>query len=81
MMKSTGSNILSEVRKTYSLREVIGQGSFGAVYKAVKRDTKETFAIKLIKFDSNNDYSFKMVLREVSILRQLTQMDGNVFTT
>ena len=60
------------LRKDYSLVKIIGQGAYGTVCKAIRRDNKQTYAIKMIKFKIDDGYAFKQVLREISILRQLT---------
>jgi serine/threonine protein kinase len=40
----------------------------------------ETVAIKLIKGAYANQYNFKLLLREITILKQLTDMRNNMFT-
>ena len=51
------------------------------VVKAKNLETGAVVAIKRIKSIFNNGYNAKKVLREISILRQLTKMGSNVFTT
>ena len=41
--------IWEQVRKTYKLKQVIGEGSFGKVIEARHRETREKVAIKLIR--------------------------------
>lgn len=49
--------------------------------KARAKDSGEIFAIKLIKNVFHDNYHAKKVLREVVIMRQLSKMARNVFTT
>lgn len=54
--------------------EMIGEGVFGEVYKAIHRRTKRQVAIKKIKGDIEYDHQGgvpSQILREVSILRDL----------
>jgi serine/threonine protein kinase len=44
------------------------------------RRSEKLVALKGITFDTFEIYSCKMVLREVTIMRQLTEMEGNTFT-
>ena len=53
------------VAKTYDLKEVLGQGSYGTVMKAVCKKTKETVAIKLITKINLTSYSARKALREI----------------
>jgi serine/threonine protein kinase len=49
--------------------------------KAQNRTTGEIVAIKHISNVFVHYYSFKKVMREIQILRELTKMKGNLFTT
>ena len=50
------------------------------VSKAIHKATGETVAIKKIPINFKHEYQTKKVLREIMILRQLSQMKKNVFT-
>ena len=65
----------------YKLLEIIGQGSFGQVMRARNRVTNEIVAIKYIKTSFNHLIECRNVLRELSLLRQLSEMKHNIFTT
>ena len=67
--------------KDYKLLELVGKGSFGQVCKAQHKITGKIYAIKLIKDAFKSDYHARKTIREVTILRQLSAMKGNVFTT
>lgn len=49
---------------------VLGKGSYGSVYEAIDLDTKQKVAIKHVKGVFDQSRHCKMVLRELSILRQ-----------
>lgn len=49
--------------------------------KAQHKTSGKIYAIKLIKDAFKSDYHARKTIREVSILRQLSAMKGNVFTT
>ena len=69
------------VRKDYKLLEEMGQGSYGQVIKAMKRDTKQVVAIKLMKNIFLDSYQARKTLREIKILRKLSRIPNNLFTT
>ena len=48
---------------------------------ARNRKTKEICAIKMLQIKIEDLYSLRYVLREVQILKALTKMPGNIFTT
>lgn len=58
----------------------MGAGTFGQVVKARDLKTGQAVAIKLIRNVFRNSYESRKVLREIMILRQLTEMQDNVFT-
>ena len=55
----------------------MGEGTFGTVVKAVNLLTNETVAIKLIRSPFENKYIARQTLREVKLLRELTEMAEN----
>ena len=65
----------------YKIDGLAGKGSFGQVCKAQHKTTGKIYAIKLIKDAFKSDYHARKTIREVTILRQLSAMKGNVFTT
>ena len=65
----------------YKLKAKIGRGAYGEVVRAKHRATGEDVAIKMIKVKSNPSLLIKL-LREVKILRQLSQMpEARLHTT
>ena len=52
------------------LKECVGRGNFGDVYKGVSVATGEVFAIKAINLDSSDD-DIPVLLQEISLLREL----------
>ena len=61
-------------KKDFKLREVMGKGSYGTVIKATLRETKKSIAIKKIKCSFKDIDKMKYILREISILRQFSNM-------
>ena len=60
---------------------LLGQGSYGTVVKAQHITSGQIFAIKQVRGIFDRSFSTKMILREIQIMRQLTQMNNNYFTT
>ena len=54
----------------YFLREVLGEGSYGTVYRGVSISSKEEFAIKILPFDVDGE-SLITVAKEIGILKNL----------
>ena len=65
----------------YELIKLIGVGSYGEVVHAKSRATGQEVAIKLIDGLFKHSYDSKKIVREIQILRQLSQMPNNQFTT
>ena len=53
----------------YTVNNKIGEGVYGKVYDACDNTTGKKVAIKIIELSSSDD--FKMIFREISILRML----------
>lgn len=79
-LKSPIWNEITEVYG-YHIHKFLGKGSYGSVVKATSHSSKKACAIKLINDPFKNQYSARMVLREVQILRKLKTLKNNVFTT
>lgn len=60
---------------------MLGEGSFGQVVRAQHIATRKVYAIKLVRDIFDSLYECKKVLREIQILRQLSKMNNNLFTT
>lgn len=58
----------------------MGKGSFGEVKKAKIRATGKYVAIKHVENRKLTSYILRKILRELIILRKLTEMDKNVYT-
>ena len=69
------------VKENYKLLKVLGAGTFGKVVLAKHRTTKQEVAIKFIATTFDKQSECRNVLRELSILRQLTAMKENIFTS
>ena len=66
--------------KDYKILELLGNGSFGTVVKALDRRFDKLVAIKLIKNFNKTSYKCRQVLREIVILRKLSQSKENLFS-
>ena len=77
----TLSSVWKHALKDYEFIKLIGVGSYGEVVQAKQRSTGKVVAIKLIDNIFKSEYDSKKIVREVQIMRQLTQMEGNQFTT
>ena len=62
--------------KDYEFIKLIGQGSTGVVMLAEDKRDNSLVAIKHMTKETNSFYRLKKALREVKILRKLTQMEG-----
>ena len=80
-MESTSLWANHYIKKNYKLIEELGKGSFGVVYKGKHRITGQKVAIKLIKNINTSSYMLRKILREITLLRKLTQIEANSFTT
>jgi serine/threonine protein kinase len=63
-----------DLKGDYKLVKVIGKGAYGTVVKAIHRGTKAVVAIKYIDGVSKSSYSARKVLREVKIMRMLSEI-------
>lgn len=52
----------------FKFDKLVGKGSYGSVYKAIKKDDNSTYAIKKIKIDNLNHCEKKYVINEIKIL-------------
>lgn len=77
----TLSPVWKNALKEYKFIKLLGIGSYGEVVQAKHRATGTIVAIKLLKDIFRSVYESKKVIREVQILRQMTQMPGNQYTT
>lgn len=71
----------SLIEDQYEILEFVGRGTFGQVYKARHIYSGNTVAIKLMKDICNDKYGAKKIVSEIQILRELSSIKDNVFTT
>jgi serine/threonine protein kinase len=69
------------LRKTYKLKGNLGAGTYGTVALVKHRETKKVYAAKHLKNFIDSKYRSKMVLRELELMIQLSNMKNNIFTT
>lgn len=58
----------------YILKEKLGEGQFGKIFKAIHTETKKVFAIKIIEVEKikRNPKLFKLFKTEISIMHEIT---------
>ena len=73
----------NQLEKTHGLKmtKTLGEGSFGQVYEAQCLQSQQKFAIKLLKEPFRNTQTALQTLREIKVLRKLSQVEDNIFTT
>ncbi|KAF8468856.1 kinase-like domain-containing protein [Kalaharituber pfeilii] len=59
----------------YILDDLVGRGSFGAVFKAHKKSTGEVVAVKVLNMDAPDETDVRDAIQEVQLLSQLKQGD------
>lgn len=57
----------------YQLKQVIGKGSYGIVYKAVNKKSRQTVAIKEINYE--NDEELNEIMIEIDLLKNLNHIN------
>lgn len=62
-----GAEIIDPTQK-FDLVQKLGEGSYGAVYKATEKSTGEIHAIKIVNIDSD----FDGIMKEITILKSCT---------
>jgi len=60
------------LKKNYKLTNILGQGQYGLVIKGKHRENKQDVAIKKIVCNFKDLNYMKYVMREITILRQLS---------
>jgi serine/threonine protein kinase len=60
-----------EKESKYKKIEKLGEGAYGAVYKAQDLNTNQIVALKVSKLDSNDEGFPSTSVREISILKSL----------
>jgi len=78
--------INEDYKKYYENDKILGQGSFGTVYKAKKKNTDEFFAIKVINLDSYIDFIDeenlkKCIINELNIMTICSNENKNNYST
>lgn len=59
-----------EALANYELVDLLGEGTFGKVYKAVHRETNKPYAVKIIKIRYEDEGVPSTAIREVSLLKE-----------
>ena len=75
------SPLWKELNDDYEIIKLLGFGAFGQVMKARNKVTNEVVSIKLMHGCFKTIHRARMLLRELMILRKLSEMQDNIFTT
>lgn len=67
------------VTQLYHKQEIVGKGSYGAVYKGIEVATGNVVALKIINLDTEDD-DVGDIQREVTLLSQLRGAERNNVT-
>lgn len=62
---------ISEISQQFQLKDVLGEGVFGKVYRAHSIRDKKNVALKLIKKDNLSPYQLQVLRDEEIILSQM----------
>lgn len=78
--RNLNESFLDELRKSHDRIQLVGSGTFGDVFVAEEKATKEKVAIKRLKKSVNNNNSSSssyniLMEREISILRSLSHVN------
>ena len=65
---------MTVVEKGYDIHSIVGNGSYGTVIKAKKRDSGNYVAIKMIAKVRQSEYHTVKIVREISIMQKLTMI-------
>ena len=70
-----------DIEKDYEFLEFLGEGTYGQVVKAKHKQSGQVYAVKLIKNIFKCVYQARLTYREIFLLRKMSEMDENIFTT
>jgi serine/threonine protein kinase len=63
------ASFVSNPQSRYDLREQLGKGSYGAVYKAIEAATSEVVAVKVIPLSAAEADGFAEIQKEIDTLQ------------
>ena len=69
------------IRKDYHIDKKLGQGAYGRVMKCTSKASGKTYAVKLMTDVFDDIHYLKQLVREIHIMRKLSKMPSNIFTT
>ncbi|KAJ3333762.1 Cyclin-dependent kinase catalytic subunit [Gonapodya sp. JEL0774] len=64
------------INDSYEKLEVIGEGTFGIVWKARSKDTNKIVAIKKIRLETEDEGVPATAIREISLLQELRRANS-----
>ena len=63
------ASFVSNPRSRYELKEQLGKGSYGAVFKGIELATSEVVAIKVIPLSATEAEGFAEIQKEIDVLQ------------
>ena len=67
--KLSSYDLLQSVNTKYEIRESLGKGGYGNVFKAYKKNSNEQFAVKVIQKSKIQSKDYKYISQEINILK------------
>jgi serine/threonine protein kinase len=67
----SGNSYQMVVDDKYVLSQILGEGTYGIVYKATGKSNNKTYAIKKIKIEDTDEGIPSTTLREINSLKEL----------
>jgi len=61
----------NNIKEDYEFQAILGEGAFGSVIQAVKKDTNEVYALKMVKKADLDDEDLKNLLTEIIVLDKI----------
>ncbi len=65
------NRIENNLKERYEKTDMIGEGTYGCVYKATDRKLNKIVALKRIKFENEDEGIPSTALREIAVLKKL----------
>ena len=62
------------INTKYKIKEQIGKGAYGCVYRGLCRVTNRQVALKILKNEMKSDYDYVKVIREIQLMDELDKL-------
>jgi serine/threonine kinase 3 len=71
LLRLSEESLTREPEEVFDLLDKIGEGAYGAVYKALHKDSGQSLAIKQVPVDSD----LQEIIKEISIMQQCDRLE------